>query len=73
MLSPDAIPLHRDMWQRFAAAMTRAAPAAVEAGKEARIAARTSMPQLEDTPGYVHGAKLHNHQLEVRGHSWVLW
>ena len=46
MAAPEAALLHRSMWQRFSAAMSRAAPAAVEAGKEARIAARTSMPQV---------------------------
>ena len=50
MGTPEAQALHRDMWQRFAAAMARAAPAAVEAGKEARIAARTSMPQVGFEP-----------------------
>lgn len=46
MQAPEARALHRDMWQRFAAAMARAEPAAVEAGKSARIAARTAMPQV---------------------------
>lgn len=46
MQTPEALLLHRAMWQRFAAAMARAAPAAVEAGKAQRIAARTAMPQV---------------------------
>jgi hypothetical protein len=72
MQAPEAQPLHRDMWQRFAAAQARAAPAAVEAGKEARIAARTAMPPVEDTPPYVHGSSLHPHQLEVST-GWRRW
>jgi hypothetical protein len=70
MQAPEAQPLHRDMWQRFAAAQARAAPAAVEAGKEARIAARTAMPPVEDTPPYVHGSSLHPHQIEVSKRWW---
>jgi hypothetical protein len=65
MTAPDSQRLHRDMWQRFAAAIARADPEALEAGKAARIAARAALPALQATPPYVHGAQLHPHQLEV--------
>ncbi len=65
MQAPQHLALHRALWQRFAAAIARAAPEAVEAGKAARIAARTSMPEVDATPPYVQGSKLHPHQLEV--------
>lgn len=67
MTAPQHQALHRAMWQRFAAAMAHAAPEAQEAGKAARIAARTAMPRVEATPPYVKGSTLHQHQLEVSG------
>lgn len=69
LLRPELASLHRALWRRIATAIQRSSPAAAEAAKEARIAARSTLRPLEATPAYVAGGALHPHQLHAV--SWL--
>jgi hypothetical protein len=68
LAAPDCQRLMKELWERQRAAMSRAAPEAVEAAQTARLAAATEMTAVTGTPSFVKGGvPLKEHQLEVGG------